>query len=159
MGCVGTIYRALKARFLCLREGPTWTCFPISFTLVYKEAQQYHPFKKLYNKIFLKTSRKSLQFLRGEHYDVNEELNEMIERRREKEAKATTSVNSWTWMFRRLASPAYFRPFVCLGFIKIIMQWGGNNIIMIYMVAISLTIFCDDFSRKKNYNALLDHGR
>ena len=108
--------------------------------------------KKVIQLNVLNTSRKSLQFLRGEHYDINEELNEMIERRREKEAKATTSVNSWTWMFRRLASPAYFRPFVCLGFIKIIMQWGGNNIIMIYMVAISLIIFYDN-QKKTNCNA------
>jgi hypothetical protein len=37
-------------------------------------------------------------------------------------------------MFRRLASPAYLRPFMCLGFIKLFMTWGGINILMTYMV-------------------------
>ena len=78
--------------------------------------------------------RKALQFLRGEDFDIKEELNEMIKLKESNEASMASSSNTWTWTFKRLASRAYLKPFFCIGFIKIFMTWGGMNILMMYMV-------------------------
>ena len=78
--------------------------------------------------------RKSLQFLRGRDYDITDELNEMIDRKQKKQSLMTSSSGSWTWIAKRLMSPAYLRPFMCVGVIKIIMTWGGINILMMFMV-------------------------
>jgi hypothetical protein len=50
-------------------------------------------------------------------------------------AKARAS-KGWTTTLRRLASPAFGRPFSCIGVLFLIQQWGEFNNLLIHMIEI-----------------------
>ena len=58
--------------------------------------------------------KKSLQYFRGKEFDVTNEINEIQEKHLEKQSSMG---NSWDRTLRRLLSPAFLKPFSCIGVI------------------------------------------
>jgi len=76
-------------------------------------------------------ARKALVWLRGSQYCVNDELEEIINKKREKENRqVNTNIAS------AILSMAFIRPFLRVGTLLLIVQWGGVNVITTYMVDI-----------------------
>ena len=74
-------------------------------------------------------ARASLTTLRGPHYDVEEELAEIVNKKRAKEVLGRG-------VLQTLASRVFLRPFFRIGVLMMITQWAGINIISSYMVTI-----------------------
>ena len=74
-------------------------------------------------------AQKSLTILRGSNYDINDEYQEILNKKRQKEAKGRT-------VLQTLCSRIFFIPFLRIGSLMIITQWAGINVITAYMVNI-----------------------
>ena len=44
--------------------------------------------------------------------------------------------SGWKSTFKQIASPAFGRPFLCVGVLYLIMQWGEFNNLVIHMIGI-----------------------
>jgi len=76
-------------------------------------------------------ARDALLWLRGPNYCVDEELQEIIDKKKEKDRRqAKTSIVSV------IMSMAFLRPFLRIGMLMLIVQWGGVMVIGAYMVDI-----------------------
>ena len=73
-------------------------------------------------------AQKSLKFFRGTNYDLSNELEEIQQKHLSKQKKQT-----FTWIMRRLFSPAFFRPFLCIGMLEILFMLSGFEVVMLYM--------------------------
>ena len=74
-------------------------------------------------------AKESLIILRGSDYDVNDEFQEIVNKKKQKEAKGRT-------VFQTLCSKVFLLPFLRIGSLMIITQWAGINVITAYMVNI-----------------------
>ena len=74
-------------------------------------------------------ARSSLRRLRGPTYDVEQELGEMVAKKRKKEATGRSVVGT-------LCSRLFILPFIRIGTLMMITQWAGINVITAYMVTI-----------------------
>ena len=79
--------------------------------------------------------RKSLQFYRGQKYDIAEEFEEIFSLN-EKKALLAQHSSGWKSTLKRLTSWAFGRPFLCIGVLSLIMQWGEFNNLTIHMISI-----------------------
>ena len=70
----------------------------------------------------LEKGKKSLQFFRGAGYDVQYEINEIQEKHLEKQANME---KNWDWTIRRLLSPAFLKPFSCIGVLWTLNTFSG----------------------------------
>jgi len=77
-------------------------------------------------------ARKSLRMLRGPDYDLEEELAEIVAKKRAKEVAGKSVAST-------LASGTFLRPFLRIGTLMMITQWAGINVITAYMVTIFTT--------------------
>lgn len=74
-------------------------------------------------------AQKSLTILRGSNYDINDEYQEILQKKKQKEAKGMT-------VLQTLCSRVFFIPFLRIGSLMMITQWAGINVITAYMVNI-----------------------
>ena len=79
--------------------------------------------------------RKSLQFYRGGDYDITEEFEEIFSQN-EKKAVLTQHSSGWKLILKRLTSSAFGQPFLCIGVLYLIMQWGEFDNMTIHMISI-----------------------
>jgi MFS family permease len=80
---------------------------------------------------------KSLQFYRGPDFDISAELDEIIQRKEAKdlEMKAGRG-NGFCSAFWRLFSPAFFRPFIAVGVIQLLNNFGVYIVLLLNMITI-----------------------
>ena len=74
-------------------------------------------------------AKKSLTVLRGTQYDINDEFEEIVNKKKNKEAKGKSTLQT-------LCSRTFFLPFLRVGSLMMITQWAGINVISSYMVNI-----------------------
>ena len=74
-------------------------------------------------------AKESLVILRGSNYDVNDEYQEIVDKKKRKEEKGRT-------VLQTLCSKIFLIPFLRIGSLMIITQWAGINVITAYMVNI-----------------------
>ena len=79
--------------------------------------------------------RKSLQFYRGRDYDITEEFEE-ISSQNQKKALLAQHLSGWKLTLKRFTSSSFGRPFMCIGVLYLIMQWGEYNNLTIHMISI-----------------------
>ena len=73
-------------------------------------------------------ARKSLSILRGKHYDIETEFQEMLTKKKAKDPnKSVISI---------LFSKLFFQPFIRIGSLMVITQWAGINVVASYMINI-----------------------
>ena len=77
----------------------------------------------------------SLQWYRGEQYDITEEIQEMIQNKRDKEGGEKTETTLCR-LLATLGSPAFLRPFSCAGLLYILAQWTGISTMVFFMTTI-----------------------
>ena len=77
----------------------------------------------------LAEAKQSLVVLRGSNYDVNEEFQEIVNKKKAKEVKGLT-------VWGTLCSKVFLRPFLRIGSLMMLTQWAGINVISAYMVNI-----------------------
>ena len=74
-------------------------------------------------------AQKSLEFFRGEAYDITEEMNEIVEKRDSKRTENRTST-----LKRMIDSrKSFLKPFSCIGILYLLGSWTGFNSILVYM--------------------------
>ena len=78
----------------------------------------------------IKAARQSLQFFRGENYDINEEFNEIKQKHETK--KAQYKEQSWKFALKRIFSPAFLSPFTCVGILYSLNAWLGFSPLVTY---------------------------
>ncbi len=80
---------------------------------------------------------KSLQFYRGPDFDISAELDEIIQRKEAKDLEIKTgSGNGCCLTFQRLFSPAFFRPFIVVGIIQLLNNFGVYTVLVLNMINI-----------------------
>ena len=79
--------------------------------------------------------RKSLQFYRGRDYDITTEFGEILKQNEEKFSRSKCD-SGWTASVKRIASPAFGRPFFCIGVLFLINQCGEFTNLVIHMINI-----------------------
>ena len=68
-------------------------------------------------------AQKSLEFFRGEAYDITEEMNEIVEKRDSKRTENRTST-----LKRMIDSrKSFLEPFSCIGVLYLLGSWTGFN--------------------------------
>ena len=72
-------------------------------------------------------AKKSLQFFRGEAYDITEEMNEIVEKSESKKLYNSSST------LKRMTSSAFLKPFSSIGTLYLLGSWTGFNSILVYM--------------------------
>ena len=75
-------------------------------------------------------ARKSLQFFRGQKYDITDEFNEIQQKHESKKCQYTK--NSWSFTIKRMFSPAFLKPFSCVGILYMINSWLGFSPLMTF---------------------------
>ena len=85
--------------------------------------------------VFLCNYRKSLQFYRGSNYDITTEFGEIQKQKEEKDLRSECD-SGWTSSFKRIASPAFGQPFLCIGVLFVINQCGEYTNLVIHMINI-----------------------
>jgi SP family facilitated glucose transporter-like MFS transporter 8 len=80
---------------------------------------------------------KSLQFYRGPNFDIREEFDEIIQMKEANNMEfQTKGGNGSCSSFRRLLSPAFFRPFMMVGIIQLLTNLGVYSILVFNMINI-----------------------
>jgi len=81
--------------------------------------------------------RKSLQFFRGSEYDITQEISEIIEKNESKiEQNKGKSASGPQYLFRRMKSRAFFKPFSIIGVLFALQEANGVNSMLVYLVQI-----------------------
>merc|ERR1719278_207506 len=71
-------------------------------------------------------ARKSLQFFRGADYDITPEISEIIEKNESKiEQNKGKSASGPQYLFRRMKSRAFFKPFSIIGVLFALQEANG----------------------------------
>ena len=73
----------------------------------------------------------SLKFFRLSEDNIEDELISMQERHIEKKMRGSSE--SWSWLFRRLMSPAFLKPFICIGFLPALSILRGYSVLLNYL--------------------------
>jgi hypothetical protein len=79
--------------------------------------------------------RKSLQFYRGSNFDITTEFGEILKQKEEKDSRSKCD-SGWKSSFKRIASPAFGQPFLCIGVLFVINQCGEYTNLVIHMINI-----------------------
>jgi hypothetical protein len=79
--------------------------------------------------------RKSLQFYRGSDYDITSEFGEILKKNEEKVLRSEFDSGRMASL-KRIASPAFGRPFLCIGVLFLINQCGEFTNLVIHMINI-----------------------
>ena len=70
-------------------------------------------------------------FFRGENYNLDEEMKEIVQRRDEKRRMAALNGgNGFIW--KRLCSRAFWQPFSCIGVLYGLSQFSGIQLLQVY---------------------------
>ena len=80
------------------------------------------------------SARKSLEFYRGNHFDVNDELQEMIQKRDSKREHQDST--NFIWILKRMCSMTFLKPFAGAGLGYFMNALSGSDILLVYMVSI-----------------------
>ena len=80
-------------------------------------------------------ARASLQWYRGKHYDITEEIEEIIQNKRDKAGDEKREA-SLCGLLTTVGSPAFLRPFSCAGLLYILAQWTGISTMVFFMTTI-----------------------
>ena len=86
----------------------------------------------LIEKSKLKLAKKSLEFYRGDQYNVAEELLEISQSHESKLRNTSKKSNT----VQKLLSVTFLKPFSCVGLLYIIFTWTGHFNFQIYMIII-----------------------
>ena len=86
----------------------------------------------LIEKSKLKLAKKSLEFYRGNQYNVAEELLEISQSHESKLRNTSNKSNT----VQKLLSVTFLKPFSCVGLLYIIFTWTGHFNFQIYMIII-----------------------
>ena len=78
----------------------------------------------------IKAAQQSLQFFRGEKYDISEEFNEIQKKHETK--KTQYKGQSWKFVLLRICSPAFLKPFTCVGILYSLTAWSGFSPLVTY---------------------------
>ena len=73
-------------------------------------------------------ARKSLSRLRGQHYDIEMEFQEILKKKQAKDPNQS--------LMSIIFSKLFFQPFIRIGSLMVITQWAGINVVSSYMVNI-----------------------
>ena len=76
-------------------------------------------------------AKRALQFFRGKNYDISSEFNEI--RKKELE-KMEISKHSKTFILSRFFSPAFWKPFSCIGTLYFLHVFDGFTPLIVYLV-------------------------
>ena len=106
---------------------------PIILTLVFLAFSHETPFWLVENGQE-GLARKSLEFYRGKHCDVDDELQEMIQKRDSKREHQDTT--NFIWIVKRMCSMTFLKPFAGAGLGFIMNALSGSDILLVYMVSI-----------------------
>ena len=79
-------------------------------------------------------AKKSLQFFRGQNYDVSEEFNEIQQKHESKQSQR--SKNWWKFTIKKIFSSTFFKPFSCIGIVFALNEWLGFGPLMTYLFEI-----------------------
>ena len=81
---------------------------------------------------------KSLQFYRGKSYIIDDEFNEILKQNEAKnnQLKASGAGIGRFSGLRRIFSPAFGKPFLVVGVMQSLNNWGAYTIIMLNMIDI-----------------------
>ena len=85
----------------------------------------------LIQKGHLGPAKLSLQFYRGQMYDISSEFNEI---RKKEQEKLELSYNSKAFLLSRFCSKAFWKPFSCIGAIFFLQVFDGFALITMYLV-------------------------
>ena len=75
-------------------------------------------------------ARRSLLRLRGKEYDVEKELQEIVEKKQRKQESGERSV------LKSIFSKEFLLPFLKIGILMSLSQWAGINILSSYLVTV-----------------------
>ena len=78
----------------------------------------------------IKAAQQSLQFFRGEKYDISEEFNEIQQKHETK--KTQYKEKSWKFVLKRICSSAFLTPFTCVGILYSLAAWSGFSPLVTY---------------------------
>ena len=106
---------------------------PIILTLVFLAFSHETPFWLVENGQE-GLARKSLEFYRGKHCDVDDELQEMIQKRDSKREHQDST--NFIWIVKRMCSMTFLKPFAGAGLGFIMNALSGSDILLVYMVSI-----------------------
>ena len=79
---------------------------------------------------------KSLRFFRHSDYDIEVEIHEIQQKHFEKKAQIN---QTWNWIWSRLCSRSFLKPFCCIGVLASLTNVSGFSILSNY-----LTEFLDE---------------
>ena len=79
-----------------------------------------------------------MQFYRGKSYNIDEELSEIVKQNEAKNnlIKASGAGTGCCSGLRRIFSPAFGKPYMVIGVLMLINNWGAYTILMINMINI-----------------------
>ena len=75
-------------------------------------------------------AKRSLLRLRGKEYDVEKELQEIVEKKQRKQESGERSV------LKSIFSKEFLLPFLKIGILMSLSQWAGINILSSYLVTV-----------------------
>ena len=77
-----------------------------------------------------KKAKQSLQFFRGKSYNITDEYDEIHQKHESKQSQQ--SKNWLKFTFKKIFSPAFFKPFSCIGIVLALNEWLGFGPLMTY---------------------------
>ena len=129
MFALGSMYTFITGYFIHSWRNVAWLqllpCSLMGITVYFVPDSPYW----LVEKGRLAEAKQSLVVLRGSNYDVNEEFQEIVNKKKAKEVKGMT-------VWGTLCSKVFLKPFLRIGSLMMLTQWAGINVISAYMVNI-----------------------
>jgi len=117
---------ALTWRMMALICGCLSTILPFIFLLFLPDSPRYLAFRKETDK-----ARQSLQIFRGKNFDVEPELQDILEQLNKSGSKGTIKDQAY-----QIIKPENLKIFVLLFFINLLSQFTGNIVVINYTVTI-----------------------
>ena len=79
----------------------------------------------------LDKATESLKFFRGPNYDIAQEIDEIHQKHLSKDES-----QSFIWIFKRMFSSAFMKPFLCNGVLRMFFALCGFDILNLFMIQI-----------------------
>ena len=79
----------------------------------------------------LDKATESLKFFRGPNYDIAHEIDEIHQKHLSKDES-----QSFIWIFKRMFSSAFLKPFLCNGVLRMFFALCGFDILNLFMIQI-----------------------